>query len=115
LILSMSCVLILSTLSELLAARIVIPFKIVTTSSVFNDVVKKVFKLASFWFSFCLRDDLPVILDITLPSFYLSKRSLILDIAMKKPDSKTMEFKKVTNYSTTVSYSVGPIQLVPPT
>jgi hypothetical protein len=37
----------LSVLSELPAAKIVIPFKMVTTSSVFRLVVKKVFKFAS--------------------------------------------------------------------
>jgi hypothetical protein len=38
----------LSALSELLAARMVMPFRMVTTSSVLSDVVKKVLRLASF-------------------------------------------------------------------
>ena len=42
---------ILSALSEVPAASTVIPFKIVTTSSVFNDVVKKVFRVDSFAFN----------------------------------------------------------------
>ena len=44
---SISLSFMLSILSELAAARIVMPFKIVTTISVFKLVVKKVFKLAA--------------------------------------------------------------------
>lgn len=44
---SMSLSFMLSILSELAAARIVMPFKIVTTISVFKLVVKKVFKFAA--------------------------------------------------------------------
>lgn len=47
-ILSMSDSAILSVLSELPAAKIVIPFRIVTTSSVLRLVVRKVFNVASF-------------------------------------------------------------------
>ncbi len=39
----------LSVLSELAAARIVMPFKIVTTSSVLRLVVKNVLSVASFY------------------------------------------------------------------
>lgn len=38
----------LSKLSELLAAKIVIPLRIVTTSSVFRLVVRNVFKLTTY-------------------------------------------------------------------
>ena len=44
---SISLSFMLSILSELAAARIVMPFKIVTTISVFKLVVKKVFKFAA--------------------------------------------------------------------
>lgn len=81
----------LSVLSELPAARIVIPFRMVTTSSVFRLVVRKVFKVASFCDILFVCDLRQVRRFTTFDNFCYRRRSLILEAAMKKPESSTID------------------------
>jgi hypothetical protein len=78
----------LSVLSELPAAKIVIPFKMVTTNSVFRLVVRNVFRFASYTLilenGFFLRHPQHKILLI----FAATKRSLSLCKAIKNPEKR---------------------------
>jgi len=88
---SISLSFMLSMLSELAAARMVIPFKMVTTISVFKLVVKNVFKLAAFKASstFYFFGSRHVSHKIKFLSIYRVRRSLNLEAESKTPESKT--------------------------
>ena len=94
-ILSMSDSIKLSVLSVEPAARIVIPFKIVTTNSVLRLVVKNVFRFVSY-------NSVLVIDDFThlnmFESFCRSRRSLILETAIRKPPRRTIAENFVCTY-----------------
>jgi hypothetical protein len=77
-----------STLSELVAARIVIPFKMLITSSVFRVDFKKAFKELFFMVelkSLLIYSFRQVILSQSSSHFILIRGSLTLEIAMIMP------------------------------
>lgn len=104
--LSMSLSFRLSMLSELVADRIVIPFRIVTTSSVLRLVVKNVFKFAAFIASstFARSGSLQVSHSPKFLSCCKVSLSLNLDVARMTPDINTKH----------LPYSFPVTNLVPP-
>jgi len=81
----------LSMLSELDAAKIVIPLRIVTTISVLRLVVRKVLRFAAFKASstFCLSGNLHVIHIKKFLNIYKVNLSRNLDKERITPDNKT--------------------------